>query len=357
MTVSDGTKLRILAISETWSGANSYAFVTALGRAGHEVKLVADEGYGAPGWRHPALRASRRLLRPLIARDMSRAIMHQLKMFAPHLLLVYKGVFVTPEVLRTARNLGTVSVNIWPDVSTMTHGPWPPRSLPHYDWVFTTKAFGLEDMKRLHGVTNASMLPHGYDPAVHHVPQLSAIDRLRFSCDISFIGTWSPKKEELLLAVHHAMPGCDLRIWGSQWNRANSLLHAYIQDSAIYGLDYARAIHASRINLGLLSEARPGASSGDRLTSRSFHIPACGGFMLHERTSELSHYFLEGEECACFSDGDELAAKIALYLNMPRQRHQIASAGHQRCQTSDYSIDDRAKVVIEKLHELRDAEL
>ncbi len=35
----------------------------------------------------------------------------------------------------------------WPDVSFFAHGPSIPRAVPHYDWIFTTKSFGLADLE------------------------------------------------------------------------------------------------------------------------------------------------------------------------------------------------------------------
>jgi 2-polyprenyl-3-methyl-5-hydroxy-6-metoxy-1,4-benzoquinol methylase len=48
---------------------------------------------------------------------------------------------------------------------------------------------------------------------------------------------------------------------------------------------------ASKINLGLLSEAGGGTTLGDQVTARTWQIPAAGGFMLLESTEELVRYF------------------------------------------------------------------
>src|SRR5262249_51832227 len=102
-------------------------------------------------------------------------------------------------------------------------------------------------------------------------------------------------------------------------------------------------------------EARQGASSQDLITSRTFHIPATGSFLLHERTAEFLEYFAEGTECGCFGDANELVDKIAYYLSRPNERAALAEAGRQRALTSGYAVDCRAKVVLNKVHELRSA--
>jgi hypothetical protein len=65
----------------------------------------------------------------------------------------------------------------------------------------------------------------------------------------------------------------------------------------------------------VLDKGPPEALSGDRITSRSFHIPACGGFLLHERTDDLLQIFTEGVNCVCFDGTDELASQVEMLLN------------------------------------------
>ena len=45
-----------------------------------------------------------------------------------------------------------------------------------------------------------------------------------------------------------------------------------------------------------MSGGAPGSSEGDRTTTRTFEIPASGGFMLHERNEEVLSLYREGSE-------------------------------------------------------------
>ena len=127
------------------------------------------------------------------------------------------------------------------------------------------------------------------------------------------------------------------------------------QGTEVFGIEYAKAIRASRINLAILSEQREGASSGDQITARTFEIPAAGGFMLHERTEEAMGYFEDGKECVFYADPDDLVAKIRYYLAHEDERAAIAAAGRRRCLSSGYSVDDRVDTVLAKYAELRKA--
>jgi spore maturation protein CgeB len=181
---------------------------------------------------------------------------------------------------------------------------------------------------------------------------LDAEDSERYECDVSFIGTWSPKKQKMLEELCEALPDIHLRIWGNQWESALAKLGHRVQRKFVIGLEYTKALLASKINLAILSEARKGASSGDLITSRTFHIPATGAFMLHERTSEFLAYFTEGIECACFASAEELVAKIRYYLEHPAERVALAQRGLQRSIDCHYAIDSRAEQVVQKAAEL-----
>jgi hypothetical protein len=337
--------LRILSSCNTWQGATDYGFLRAFRRAGHSVLNLSEGEFFPGGWRLPALRLLRRMATPLLLRGYQRALVEAAEALRPHLFFVYKGTFVAPETIDAIRRLGAVAINIYPDVSFTVHGALIPRTLPRYDWIFTTKSYGVADLGRELGVSHASFLPHCYDPETHFPAALDAQEQDRYGCDAVFVGSWSPEKEVLLRAARERLPRLALMIWGNGWDHAPALADAIV-GRPVFGREYAKAITAARINIALLTGAMGEASSGDLTTTRTFEIPAVGGFMLHERTAEAQSLFAEGRECAMFGDGPELAEKIAFYLAHPQERLAIAQAGHARCLADGHSADDRAAIVI-----------
>lgn len=99
-----------------------------------------------------------------------------------------------------------------------------------------------------------------------------------------------------------------------------------IKGEHLYGEDYAKAINATKINLCFLRKI-----NRDEITSRSVEIPACGGFMLGERTKRHLETFKDGEEAVFFGDDNELYAAIVKYLADDKSREKIAKAGRKRC--------------------------
>lgn len=344
--------LRILTTALTWQGANDYAFLRAFRTAGHSVANISPEPFRGTGWNGALLKVAKRVLQPALVRAYNERILKEAGNLRPDLFFVFKGPLIESRTLRCLREAGTVCIQFYPDVSFRVHGPYLSEALKEYDWVFTTKSFGLKDMQEQLGVTNASFLPHGFDPETHRKWTLSDRDLAEYSCDVSFIGTWSPKKTEIIRKLAEAVPGRSLRVWGDQWEKAGKIKDVQVMGRGILGPEYARAIRASSINLGLLSERRAGASDGDQITSRTFHIPASGGFLLHERTEEALRYFEENVEAAFFEGDEELAEKVSYFLDHEDQRERIAEAGYQKSQRSGYSIRDRVQVIIEKYNEI-----
>lgn len=343
--------LRILAISNLWQGATDYGIVRALRRAGHSVSVVS-EGHTFPaGWNSVALRAIRKGISPLISKELQNRILEEAKNLRPHLLLVFKGYFVSDKTIDQIRRDGIIAINYYPDIDLFGHGPCIPKAMKNYDWIFTTKSFGLADMKSQLGVVDASFMPHPYDPETHFPVLLDEYDQARYACEASFIGNFSPKKLELLRNLKAKLPDLKLKVWGDRWP-ANSALGDSIMHAPVLGREYAKAITASKINIAILTGIRPGASSGDVSTTRTFEIPAVGGFMLHERTSEAESLFAEDRDCAMFSTADELAEKVKYYLSHEIERKKIAVAGYRRCMDSKYSSDDYGAAIAAKAEEL-----
>lgn len=344
------SRYRILCIGETWLGSDARASFAAFERLGHSIQVLDESDYVTNRWPGAIGKGLRRGFRPLLVNELTRDVLGAIGEFEPHCLFVFKGNWVHPDILESCHRQNVVTVNYYPDVSFLSHGPYIPRSLPLYDHVFNTKTYGVADMKTRLAIPDASFLEPGFDPDLHQPVELTDAEREIYGCDVVFIGTWSLKKEALLSWLRHELPEIDLKIWGCQWEKTSAPnLAGSIMGREITGEDYTRGLRGGSICLGLLSEAGRGSSSGDLITARTFQIPACGAFMLHERNGEVLSYFQEDREAAFFEDSDELARKVRHYLGHPAERESIAAAGRERSLRDGYSIDERMKVVLDWL--------
>jgi hypothetical protein len=283
-----------------------------------------------------------------LANEIGRQVMIAADSFPVDLMVVYKGNYLPRWALESVRARGVYCLNIWPDGSMTEHGVEILRCLPVYDCIFTTKSFGARDLGALGVATASEFVPDVYDPDFERWLRPSKADFSIMGCDVGFIGAWTPRKERYLRALAERAPGIRMRVWGDGWiQRAHSLgrLATAIEGRCVFGDLYALAVACTTINLGLLTEIRPGASSGDVTTSRTFEIPACGGFMLHERTDEVLTFFDDGTEIACFRDESELLDRVTYYLSHDAEREKMRHAAYERC-IAKYSVDGLVERII-----------
>lgn len=312
----------------------------ALERLGHEtiavdyLPFVEDRG-------RFVRRLQWRLRTGGILRDYNAALVAALDR-RPDVLWVDKGIFVSPDVLARARAQGVrFLVHYSPDNYLLPQNSsrhlW--RGLPQYDVVVTTKRSNVGLLQTM-GARRVVLSGNAYDPALHRPVELTDAERAALGCDVSFIGRWEPDRERLLDALS-ALP-VHLRVRGPGWEKVRSrLLRPRCEPGAVYGDDYAKAIVAAKINLGLLSIV-----AGDAITQRSIEIPACGAFMLAERTGEHRLHFVDGEEAVFFDGCAELVQKVGQYVGADAERRRIAAAGRARCLASGYSYDDRLHEIL-----------
>ncbi|MBZ5534091.1 MAG: glycosyltransferase [Acidobacteriia bacterium] len=338
--------LRILFIGENWYGSNARSCAEALRRLGCNVLDVDAQTF----FPQPRLFASRvvgRLVRPRLVREFNDYILATAEQFKPDILLAFKGNFVLANTLKAIGARGAALYNYYPDTSAFSHGKWIPQSLPEYDCVFYTKPFWYKDVSRQLKLKAGCFVPHGYDPELHKMVKLDPRDIQDFGCDVSFIATHTAYKEEAVKGLLHLRPNLNLRTWGGGWKERcrTKELRRCVQGLPLLGESYTRAIQAAKINLAIMSGQVQGASQGDHTTSRTYIIPACGGFMLHERNPEVLGLYEEGKEIECFESAQELAEKIDYYLANPEERERTARAGHARCVPA-YSYDSRMSELI-----------
>ena len=290
-------------------------------------------------------RAMRRIGYPLDLADAQSRMIQAARREHPHIVWIDKGLSIRPEALSTLRELGAAIriVGYSPDDMGQRHNQskYFLDGLQQYDTFFTTKSFNVDELVRL-GARQVHFIGNGYDPAIHRPTSPTADQRLSLGGPVGFIGASEPARASAMLAL--ARSGIPVRVWGWGRSPARHYYHPNLQVSATYlaGAAYARAVCSFDINLGFLRKI-----NRDRQTTRSVEIPACGAFMLAERSDEHLAMFREGKEAEFFSTADELIDKTRFYLQHPDLRNRIASAGRDRCLSSGYDYPSRARTMLE----------
>ncbi len=214
--------------------------------------------------------------------------------------------------------------------------------LKYYDVIFTTKVYNLTELKLL-GAKRTELFLDSYDENVHRPMNLSDEDIKNFACDVGFIGSFENDRAEKMLYL--AEQGIKIVVWGNGWNNwVGKNQNLIIKNQPLYSDDYAKAISATKVNLCFLRKI-----NRDEVTSRSVEIPACGGFMIAERTKRHKEFFEENKEAVFFDSNEELYEKIKKYLVNDEARCKISEAGRIRCIKSGYSIKNQLQIIIQKL--------
>jgi spore maturation protein CgeB len=296
-----------------------------------------------PQLRRRSSRATLRLFTGRMIREYNDAIQRAAAAFQPDFLLAFKAPYVSATTLHLLRQRRVPLYNYFPDRMMVAVGTPMEKALPEYDCVFDTKRSWDSDTAKRIRLRNSVFLPHGYDPEIHHPVELDERDLAQYECDVSLVATHMPVKEKLIEELLQLRPGLDLRIWGTQWGEyCRSSLVRNFTNGPLRGLAYAKALRATRINLGIMGIR---TVAKDETSTRTYEIPACGGFMLHERSAEVLGLYREGKEIECFSSLQELAEKIDYYLAHAEERLAIARAGHLRCVPA-YSYDNRMAEIL-----------
>ena len=263
----------------------------------------------------------------------------------PDFILFFKPAYIYPSALLKIKSYGIKIFSWYPDdiFYSKNSSRFFYKSISLYDCHFSTKSFNIKELIDF-GAKKAIFLPHAVDLSCHHPVKVSAAEKEQLGADIVFIGTYADDKRNDYLE-RLCQDGYDIKIYGNGWHKhpKNSCLFkkGFIKFKDAYCEDSSKIFNASKIILAFLRK-----HNRDAQTGRTYEIPACGAFMLHERTDEAMAIFEEGREVDFFESYEELKKKINFYLSHEEKRNEIARRGYFKTLTPDFSYDDRAKKLL-----------
>lgn len=274
----------------------------------------------------------------------NKKIITSLKSKKFDVIWIDKGITIYPRTLKLAKKLcPTIKIISYsPDNMALRHNQSYQylKSLPYYDYVITNKSYIIEDIKQL-GARKVIFVNNTFEPTFHYPHDISKDDIQRLGGDVGFIGAWEKERCESILYL--ASHGIKVRIWGGgKWlEYKNYSPNLKIEEKGLYSDDYCKALRAFKINLCFLRKM-----NFDQQTTRSVEIPACGGFMLAERTNEHIALFEEDKEAVYFSTNEELLKKCRYYLSQEEKRNFICQNGLAKCSYNDYSNEGMVKNIL-----------
>jgi spore maturation protein CgeB len=264
----------------------------------------------------------------------------------PSLIWVDKGVFVRPASIAEIKSrIKVCVVHYNPDDPFGAYrSGWRTflKAIPFYDFHFVTRDVNIPEYRKM-GAKVVQRAYWGFEPNIHRPHNLPDSYRIAYGGEVGFIGDWESPRAKTIDFIGNC--GIAVRVWGTRWHKCRfKNNNVKLELKPLFNDEYAIAICKFDINLGFLRKG-----NRDQSTTRSVEIPACGGFMLAERTVEHLALFDEGKEAEFFGCNEELLEKLKFYLRHQDRREEIAAAGRQRCLKSGYSNRNRLEMMFKTL--------
>lgn len=277
---------------------------------------------------------------------LNKEILLLVRSAAPDLLLIDNKPFVSSGTLRKVKVLAPKMkiVNLITDDPTGQYRyAWSIclKSASLYDCHFVQRQVNVEELKA-EGARRVEICYRSYDPSFHRPIELNQADKLTFSAEVGFIGTYEANREAYIaFLIENGIP---VSVTGDGWPGGErwNLIKPYYKGPSVYGEPYVKTINGMKIALHFLRQA-----NRDEQDSRSFEIPACGVFMLAESSALHRSLFEDEKEAVFFKSKEEMLEKIQYYLAHEEERKKIARAGMDRGLKSGYDHTSRLKMVID----------
>jgi spore maturation protein CgeB len=254
----------------------------------------------------------------------------------PDILWVDRGIWIYPETLAFARRAGvSLLVHFSPDPMFVVHDTRHLRaSVPLYDVCITPKEYELAEYAR-HGARRTILAPTAYDPALHHpVPDSERAGLAPFESDVCFIGHHEPWYENVLRALGSLQ--VRVAVWGPRWSWRcrDRVVRTWIRGDYAAGRDYARAVWASKMALGLISAMCP-----DPMTARNVELAAMGTCQIAPRRAEVAEVFRDGDSVLLCETPDDFRAAVQRCLESPDLREHLGRRAEQRVRDLGLDVD------------------
>ena len=281
-----------------------------------------------------------RIMMPTIAAKINQDLISSVRNNRYDLILVNNGWHLTAGTIDALKKHAKYVVNWSTDelyndaFSSFIHT----ESYSRYDCVFSQRKH-LFSFYRSKGIKRLEYLPLFYYPE-HHPVATSGNDKNKWGSDIAFMGTWSKEREKML----DVLAGLNVNIWGGHWNKSNKEFKKTftITNKIAWLEDMARVADSTKIIVDALTK-----NQNDKINLKNLQVPACGGFLITNRTDIILELFEEDKEIVCYDSYEELRSKCEYYLLHEEERRAIAINAHKKVVDGQNTILDRAKKILD----------
>lgn len=222
------------------------------------------------------------------------------------------------------------------------------RSLRYHDLTVVMRTTNLAEARK-HQARQVARVFMSYDPVAHAPVKMNSEERLSWSSEVVFVGSWMPERGPFMARLLEE--GIPLSIWGNSWHEAPEWerLRSAVRGPAVWGADYVKPLQCAKVALGLLSKG-----NRDLHTQRSAEVPYIGGAIFcAERTTEHSDMYCDGEQALFWSSPEECARACRMILADTVRRDRMAAAARERVQQLGLSNDTMMDWILNQIETAR----
>lgn len=236
----------------------------------------------------------------------------------PDLVLVVEGTELTAAAVTQLRREAAARFAIWYQGAVRTL-PLMEATSAAYDAVFVP---GSDCAARLRGPSRPPVryLPPACDPSVHRPVEA----RNQFRANVVFVGTATPRREQLL----GELVEFGLALWGRGWRR--TALRDYCRGEQLAAADYVRACAGASVAVNIHDDLGPDAATATGCNARLFELAGIGVPQVVDARDDLGSHFVDGQEVRTYRTGGELRATVQALLEDTKEAQRLAEAARRR---------------------------
>lgn len=322
---------KFLIYGEFWQGTLPSLLETELRQRGFDVSIF-DFTKIVPGIsdREIINRIKRRLFSLWYERKVNNLFIKCAQQEKPDYIVVSKGLNLWPETVHLLTKLGAKLINWNPDdfFNSKNNSANLIGAFKYYDLIVSSRPHLFpEYLKR--GAKQIIFIDWYFVPELHY-PRST---RLRHG--LTFVGSWSPLREQFISKIL-----TPVEIWGGGWEKSSAGFKiSHIVNAKIVSQGEMSSIFsASKYNLNLITH-----ENRDLSNLRFFEVCASGGLLVTERNESSQSYLIDGEDCLMYDRVEDVNEILARNIDLSA----IAESGYQKTINGKHSFSDRVSELLE----------
>lgn len=325
--------MRIVVYGEDWLGTLPQLLTSDLMRRGHTVEHF-DFTTILPGIRSRSLleRVKRRGLFRFYVDKIRIEFLQIVKNFKPDIVIISKGLHLNNETIKIIKATGAFVINWNPDdFFNMKNSSLDLiAAIREYDLIVSAREHLFAKYTEA-GAKSTLFLDWYY------VPELHQPHNLPISYNLTFVGSWSPFREEFISKLESSVS-----IWGGGWDKSSMSFRKKndLKNAVLTQTQMSKVFNQSRFNLNLLTR-----ENSDYTNLRLFEVSASGGLLLTERNSHSKLLFKEYQQALMFDNANEINDLTKSNYNFD----EIAREGRLAIINGRNTFSDRVESLLDEI--------